>query len=101
MGTAREPQPVKLITSLFAGCGSLLEAARTRLEETFGRVDYQSELLSFDHTDYYTPEFGPGLVRVILAFERLIDPGNLAAIKRQTNTLEAEWLTEGRNQGQR
>lgn len=96
MGTARQPQPVKLIASLFAGRQVLLEVARARLEEAFGPVDYQSELLPFDHTDYYTPEFGPGLVRVILAFERLVGPGNLAAIKRQTNALEAEWLVEGR-----
>ncbi len=98
MGTAKGPQPVKLIASLFAGRQLLLEAARARLEEAFGRVDYQSELLPFDHTDYYTPEFGPALVRVILAFERLVDPGDLAAIKRQTNTLETEWLTESRRQ---
>jgi len=98
MGTAKQPQPVKLIASLFAGHPSLLEAARARLEETFGPIDYQSEHLPFDHTDYYAPEFGPGLVRLILAFARLVDPGHLAAIKRQTNALEAEWLVEGHRQ---
>ncbi len=98
MGTAKTPQAVKLVASLFCGDQSLLGAIRSRLEETFGPVDYQSEQLTFDHTAYYTPEFGPGLVRVILAFERLVDPGDLAAIKRQTNALEAEWLIEGRRQ---
>lgn len=98
MGTAKQPQAVKLVASLFAGRQSLLEVARARLEEVFGPVDYQNEWLPFDHTDYYAPEFGPGLVRVILAFERLVDPGDLAAIKRQTNALEAEWLVEGRRQ---
>jgi hypothetical protein len=98
MGTARQTQPVKLVASLFAGRQPLLEAARTRLEGTYGPADYQSEWLSFDHTDYYRPEFGPDLVRMILAFERLIDPGDLAAIKQQTNALEAEWLVEGRRQ---
>jgi hypothetical protein len=96
VGTAKQPQPVKLIASLFSGHPPLLEAARARLDETFGPVDYESELLPFDHTDYYTPEFGSGLVRVILAFRPLIDPGDLAAIKRQTNALEAKWLVEGR-----
>lgn len=98
MGTAKQPQPVKLVASLFAGSQELLATARARLEETFGPVDSQSKLLTFDHTDYYTPEFGPGLVRVIMAFERLIDPGDLATIKRQTNAMEAEWLVEGRRQ---
>jgi hypothetical protein len=95
VGTAKQPRSVKLIASLFSGYSSLLEAACARLEEAFGPVDYQSALLPFDHTDYYTPEFGPGLLRIILAFRPLIDPGELAAIKRQTNTLEAEWLVEG------
>ena len=98
MGTARAPQPVKLIASLFAGRASLLEAACARLEKAFGPADYRSEQLPFDHTDYYTPEFGPRLARVILAFERLVNPGELAAIKRQTNALEAGWLGEGRRQ---
>ena len=98
MGTAKQPQPVKLVASTFAGRQSLLEAACARLEEAYGPVDYQSELLPFDHTDYYTPEFGPGLVRVILAFERLIDPSDLVAVKVQTNALEAEWLVKGHRQ---
>ncbi len=98
MGTAKAPQAVKLIASLFAGQPSLLDAACLRLQETFGPVDYQSELLPFDHTDYYTPEFGPALLRVILAFEPLVNPGDLAAIKRQTNALEAGWLVENRRQ---
>ncbi len=98
MGTAKQPLPVKLIASLFTGHLALLEVAHHRLEEAFGPVDYQSEQLLFDHTDYYTSEFGPDLVRVILAFERLVDPGELAAIKRQTNELEVRWLVEGRRQ---
>ena len=98
MGTAKQPQPVKLIASLFAGRQALLEATRVRLEEILGPTDYQSELLPFDHTDYYAPEFGPGLVRLIVTFERLVDPGDLAAVKRQTNALEAEGLVDGRRQ---
>ncbi|OQY21636.1 MAG: hypothetical protein B6I34_06995 [Anaerolineaceae bacterium 4572_32.1] len=91
MGTAKQPQPVKLIASVFAGSSSLLESACHRLEEIYGSVDYQSEQLPFDHTDYYRPEFGPGLKRIIMAFEQLVDPGDMAAIKQQTNFLESEW----------
>lgn len=98
MGTAKQPLPVKLVTSLFTGHLALLEDARHRLEEACGPVDYQSEQLPFDHTDYYTPEFGPDLVRIILAFERLVDPGELAAIKWRTNDLEAGWLVEDHRQ---
>jgi hypothetical protein len=94
MGTAREPQSVKLVVSLLAGELDLLTRARESLSAAFGAVEFASELLPFDHTDYYTPEFGPDLQRQIITFERLVPPATLPAIKRQTNDLE--WsLAEG------
>ena len=39
----------------------------------------------FTETDYYAATMGAGLKKQFLAFEQLIDPGALAAIKRQTN----------------
>ena len=91
MGTAREPQPVRLVVSLLTGELGLLARTRESLSAAFGPIDFGSELLPFDHTDYYAPEFGPGLQRQIVTFERLIPPTMLPAIKRQTNDLE--WST--------
>jgi hypothetical protein len=88
MGTAREPQPVKLIASLLTGHLDLLPQGRAELVRLFGPIDFESDLLPFDHTDYYALEFGPGLQRQIVTFERLADPGELPVIKRQTNDLE-------------
>jgi hypothetical protein len=88
MGTAREPQPVKLVVSLLTGELGLLGRVRESLSAAFGAIDFTSELLPFDHTNYYTPEFGPGLQRQIITFERLVPPTMLPAIKRQTNDLE-------------
>ncbi|MBC7251705.1 MAG: DUF4416 family protein [Anaerolineae bacterium] len=96
MGKIREPLPVKLIVSAFAGGEKFLAEAKARLVTEFGPIDYESVLLPFDHTAYYTPEFGPGLVRRIWAFEPLIAQEALAAIKRRTNDLEMEWAVEGR-----
>ena len=94
MGTAREAEPVKLIASLLAADGSLLDRARDELVLVFGPVDIESELLPFDHTDYYTYEFGPGLQRQIVAFRELVCPSALPDVKRRTN--ELEWaLTDG------
>jgi hypothetical protein len=90
MGTAREPQPVKLIASLLTGESGLLGEAKLGLVQAYGPIDYESELLPFDHTDYYGAEFGPDLQREIVTFERLVDPGDLPAIKHSTN--ELEWL---------
>jgi hypothetical protein len=96
MGEARAPQAVKLIASLLTGEPDLLAEVRVGLSQTFGPIDFESELLPFDHTDYYSPEFGPGLQRQIVTFERLIDPGVLPAIKRQTNDLEQSLLRDGK-----
>lgn len=96
MGTVRKPLPVKLIVSAFAGEEALLAEAKVRLVAEFGPIDYESALLPFDHTTYYTPEFGPGLVRRIWAFDKLIEQGDLAVIKRRTNDLEAEGAVGGR-----
>jgi len=98
MGTVKKPLPVKLIVSAFAGGETLLAEAKVRLMAEFGPIDYESTLLPFDHTTYYMPEFGPGLVRRIWAFAELIEQGELAAIKRRTNDLEAEWAVEGHRQ---
>jgi len=96
VGEIKEPLPVKLIVSAFARGETLLAEAKVRLVAEFGPIDYESVPLPFDHTDYYTPEFGPGLGRRIWAFEELIEQGKLAAIKRRTNDIEMEWATEGR-----
>ncbi|MGC8825994.1 MAG: DUF4416 family protein, partial [Anaerolineae bacterium] len=98
MGESKTPEPVKLICSIFAGQVKLLDEAQGTLEWIFGPIDFLSDLLPFDHTTYYEPEFGPGLMRRILAFERLIDPGALADIKRTTNQLELRWEVNGRRQ---
>jgi len=95
MGTARKPQPVKLIASLFAGDdAALLTETLEALTRLFGPIDFESELLPFDHTNYYSAEFGPGLQRKIVTFEQLIATTDLTAIKNQTNDQERA-LTEG------
>jgi len=96
MGTAREPLPVKLIASLLTGEPELLARVREALAAGWGPIDLQSELLPFDHTDYYDAEFGPSLQRQIVAFERLISPAELPAAKRLANELEQSLAAEGR-----
>jgi hypothetical protein len=98
MGTTRRPQPVKLIASLLARETALLLEAKDALARVLGPIDFESELLPFDHTAYYAPEFGPDLQRQIVTFERLVDPEDLPAIKRQTNELEWALTNEEKRQ---
>ena len=96
MGTARQPAPVKLIASLLTGDLDLLPEVRATLVHAFGPIDLESDILLFDHTDYYAPEFGPALQRQFVTFECLISPEDLPAVKRQTNDLEQSLAREGR-----
>ena len=96
MGMARLPAPVKLVASLLTGNPDLLGRAQAVLTALFGAADFESELLPFDHTNYYESEFGPGLQRRIVAFARLVDPASLPAIKQQTNDVEGSLAEQGR-----
>ena len=91
MGTIRTVEPVKLICGIIAAGPEVLAAAQERLRTAFGPVDVESPVWPFDFTDYYATEMGGGLLRRLIAFEQPIDPGRLAAIKRQTNDLEGLW----------
>ena len=98
MGQIKTPNPVKLIVSALAPGEGLLSAAREAAVAEWGEIDVESELLPFDHTTYYAPEFGPHLVRRIWAFVTLIDPAALSAIKVRSNEIEAHWAVEGKRQ---
>lgn len=96
MGSTQDTVPVRLIVSLLAGEPDLIAKAKAALIRVYGPTEIESDLLPFDHTEYYTPEFGPGLQRQIVTFARLVAPSQLPEIKLKTN--ELEWLSarEGR-----
>ncbi len=96
MGKIRQPRPVKLICGLLASGLDRLERGKAVLEERFGPVDRESETFPFDFTAYYVRELGEGILRRYLSFENLIDPGQLAGIKLETNRLEGELSEEGK-----
>jgi hypothetical protein len=96
VGRIKQPLPVKLVVGMISGCADLFDAAEQALVVHFGPADYVSRRLPFVHTDYYAAEFGSELERRFVAFERLVDPGELARIKVLTNGLEEIWSGEGR-----
>ena len=98
MGQIKGPKPVKLIVSAFAPGDALLQESKAALADSWGAIDYESELLPFAHTTYYAGEFGTGLARRVWSFAPLVDPGGLAQVKRETNDLEERWSQQGRRQ---
>ncbi|OQY06321.1 MAG: hypothetical protein B6I25_04080 [Planctomycetales bacterium 4572_13] len=93
MWEIQDIQPVKLIVGILACDERALEISRGVLLDAYGTTDLISEVWPFDMTEYYESEAGPNMVRQFMAFENLIDPGRLAAIKHETNRMEQDLAT--------
>ena len=88
MWELKNPQPVKLIIGILAANETALAAAVKATSKSFGVIDLTSDVWPFTQTDYYKDELGPNALRQFVSIEKLIDPGNLAQIKHDTNSLE-------------
>lgn len=88
MWEPKEPKPVKLAVGVLAANGNCLQAAVEEIRSEFGKIDLLSDIWLFTQTDYYEDETGPDILRQFVSVEKLIDPGELAQIKHQTNQLE-------------
>lgn len=86
--------PVKQIAALLYQSATALEKATPILEAVFSAIDFKGEFFPFVESDYYGPEMGHELVRGIISFEQLVDPGTLASSKLQARNLENELRAE-------
>lgn len=91
MGHIRPPDNVKLVIAMISNGRVKADQWRPELEAAFGPIDYLSDAIPFDFTEYYKPEMGGHLFRQFIAFRDLIDPGDLATIKRRSNAIEDKW----------
>ncbi len=98
MGQIRLPQPVKLIVPMLAHDTERFADADRALCERLGAIDWRSELLPFEATEYYVAEMGTPQWRRFVTLAELVDPGELAQIKIATNDIEQELSLEGRRQ---
>jgi hypothetical protein len=91
MGSVSQPSPVLLILAAFSRHGAALDWAKAQAEAAWSPVALESERFQFDATNYYEASMGPGILKLFYAFERLIDPANLAELKLQTNAWESDY----------
>jgi hypothetical protein len=97
MGEIYEPARVLLIVAASSRYLSALEWARERCAEKLGPIALTSEPYAFTETDYYTATMGVELKKQFFAFERLVDPIELADVKVQTNQWEADYASFSRH----
>lgn len=94
MGTMRPPKPVKLFVGMLSSDAALFAECGSFLAEAYGPVDAASDVVPWEHTDYYAAEMGTELLRKFIFFERLVDPGELASVKQFTNRIEEAKATQ-------
>ena len=90
MWDLHQPKPVKLIIGILAANEAALAAAIKAISKSFGVIDLTSDVWPFTQTDYYKDEIGSNALRQFVTLEKLIDPGKLAQIKHDTNSLEQQ-----------
>jgi len=95
MGNIRNHPPVKLIVGMISADEMLFSSVVNILLQRFGEIDFNSNIIPFDYTDYYKKEMGENLLRKFIAFERLIKPDEIVEIKIFTNEVEKEFLKSG------
>jgi hypothetical protein len=88
MGQIKKLFPVKLVIGFIFKEENTLNKAKFFLERRFGKIDFESQVLNFTHTDYYEKEFGLNLKRKFVSFKKLIPPQDLTKIKLITNQIE-------------
>ncbi len=96
MGEVKDPQPVKVFVGILTAPPPALIELRGLLEEGFGPVDTESQLLEFAYTDYYEPEMGAGLKRKFFGFRHLASPDVLVDLKLFANRLEQTLAVSGK-----
>ena len=96
MAELREVRPVALIVGLLSAWPETFVEVEGELSAEWGAVSFRSEVWPHEFTDYYAAEMGGPLRRQFLAFQRWIDPGQLAAIKLRTNAMERRVVGLGR-----
>ena len=91
MGEMRPVRPVLRLLVLFSRHRETLDWARRQAESQWGPVCLESPIFAFDQTEYYEASMGVDLLKQLLAFETLTDPGDLAATKQLTNDWEQQY----------
>ena len=91
MGEVREHRPVLLIMAVFSRHRDAFDWARRKSELRFGPIALVSDSFEFKETQFYERTMGPGIRKQFWAFERLVDPAELPAIKLETNEWEAAY----------
>jgi hypothetical protein len=98
MGIIGLPKKVKLFCGIISADEEIKQKSFLLLKEKFGQIDFISEIMPFDFSNYYNPEMGNNLKRFWISFGRLISRAELAEIKVFTNSIEDGFAIDSKRQ---
>jgi hypothetical protein len=88
-------EPILFIGTLFSDKKSFDEVIPL-LQDTFGKVLFQSTIQSWKYSNHYHNELGEPLYRNFIFFDKIIDPSTLPEIKLFTNDIEFNYSLHGK-----
>lgn len=98
MGKINIPPAAKLIIGLIYRNSAVKDKILDILKKRFGEVDFLSHELDFNYTDYYYPELGKPLKRLLVSFKQLASEDKLSDIKLYTNKIEERFSRKQKRQ---
>jgi len=90
------PPKVQPIAAVLFVNEKALHTALSLLERFFSPVDFMSDVYPFNTTDYYADEMGEALSRVIISFEKILDPSFLVGGKERGGEVESSCSRRGK-----
>ncbi|MBD3264663.1 MAG: DUF4416 family protein [Candidatus Omnitrophica bacterium] len=90
------PLPVKFICGLIYRKESVYNDTKKNLVKRYGPLDFESEKIDFDFTDYYTDEMGKPLFRRFLSFRKLREADTFVKVKLFCVKLEKKFSKDKR-----
>ncbi len=90
-------RPVLLILAAISRHSEALDWARQTAEAAWGPIALASPRFEHRETTYYEATMGADLTKTFFAFERLIDPADLAAHKETSNLWEQDYAQQARH----
>lgn len=94
MGSIKEPAQVLPLAGFLYRADCAVTAPLRSLAEKIGPVAMHTSPAPFTHTAYYGKEMGDRLIRQWFAFDKLVDPATLSAMKHMSNEIEQQFSSE-------
>lgn len=96
MGEYYQQKKVKLFCGILYSDEHIFNKAKDILENEFSKIDFISETIYFDYTNYYDDEMGTPIYRLYISFTKLIYPYLISDIKKRTNEIENLLKVDGK-----